>query len=171
MTVADLEGLYAYSCWANEKLFAVIDQLTDEQFTQTVAGSYGSIRNTLVHMMSAEWGWIDRCGGTPRGPALKALDYPTRASVRQQWTAVEGYVKAFLSTLSDRDLERDVDWSFGAGTHRTRLGDLLLHSIVHATHHRGQVSLLLRSLDVTPGNFDILYFRSRAVEAPFDSRG
>ena len=63
MTVKDLERLYDYGYWANKKLLAVVAQLTPEQFTQTVAGSYGSVRNTLVHILSAEWGWLDRCGG------------------------------------------------------------------------------------------------------------
>lgn len=58
MTVKDLENLYDYGYWANRKLIHVISQLTPEQFTQPVAGSYGSIRNTLVHVLSAEWvGW------------------------------------------------------------------------------------------------------------------
>jgi uncharacterized damage-inducible protein DinB len=53
MTVADLQRAYDYGYWANAKLFAVVGGLTPEQYTQTVAGSYGSIRNTLVHVMSA----------------------------------------------------------------------------------------------------------------------
>jgi uncharacterized damage-inducible protein DinB len=80
MTANDLERRYDYNYWANRKLFAVIAQLTPEQFTQNVAGSYASIRNTLVHMMSAEWGWIERCGGPARGAQLRADDYPTPAS-------------------------------------------------------------------------------------------
>jgi uncharacterized damage-inducible protein DinB len=81
MTVKDLEGLYDYGYWANKKLLAVVSQLTPEQFTQTVAGSYGSVRNTLVHVLSAEWGWLDRCGGHERGPALEADDYPNVESL------------------------------------------------------------------------------------------
>ncbi len=56
MTVKDLEGLYDYGYWANKKLFQVISQLTPEEFTSPAGGSYGSIRNTLVHVLSAEWG-------------------------------------------------------------------------------------------------------------------
>ncbi len=63
MAVTDLKTLFEYGNWANRKLFQVMSQLTPEQFTQAVAGSYGSIRNTMVHIMSAEWGWLDRCGG------------------------------------------------------------------------------------------------------------
>jgi uncharacterized damage-inducible protein DinB len=42
MTVRDLERMYDYSYWANKKLFQVLSQLTAEEFTRNVAGSYGS---------------------------------------------------------------------------------------------------------------------------------
>ena len=58
--VKDLQALYDYGYWANRKIFDVLAQLTQEEFTQEVAGSFGSVRNTMVHMMSAEWGWLDR---------------------------------------------------------------------------------------------------------------
>jgi uncharacterized damage-inducible protein DinB len=76
-SVRDLQALYDYGYWANGKLFEVVLQLTPEEFTRSVAGSYGSVRNTMVHVLSAEWGWLDRCGGAQRGPALVTSDYPT----------------------------------------------------------------------------------------------
>ena len=158
MTVKDLQRLYDYTYWANHKILAVVSQLTDEEFTRTVAGSYESVRNTMVHMMSAEWGWIDRCGGTKRGPALKADDYPTAASLVSRWTAVEGYVRAFLSTLPDADLDRRVEFSFGGPTESRRVEELLQHAFVHGVHHRGQVAVLLRALGRVPGNVDMLFF-------------
>ena len=68
--------MYDYGYWANRKLVPVLAQLTPEQFTQNVAGSYGSVRNTMVHIMSAEWGWLDRCGGPKRGPIAQAGGLP-----------------------------------------------------------------------------------------------
>jgi uncharacterized damage-inducible protein DinB len=159
MTVADLTRRYDYNYWANRKLFAVITQLTPEQFTQNVAGTYGSIRNTLVHMMCAEWGWIDRCGGPARPAQLKADDYPTTASVVEQWAVVEGYAREFLATLTDDDLPRIVEFTLGVtGTRAMAIGELLQHATTHAVHHRGQVALLLRVVGVAPGNFDLLFY-------------
>jgi len=168
MTVADLARRYDYNYWANGRLFGVLGQLTPEQFTQHVAGSYGSIRNTLVHMMSAEWGWIDRCGGPTRGPALKADDYPTLASVIDQWTIVEGYAREFLGTLRDDDLQRVIEYSVGPTAPRAQpVGELLEHACTHGVHHRGQVALLLRVLGYAPGNVDLLFYdaEKRAVGA------
>ena len=167
MIVKDLERLYDYGYWANRKLFQVVSQLTPEQYTQTVTGSYGSIRNTLVHMLSAEWGWLDRCGGRVRGPALKADDYPHLESLLSTWGTVEAFVREFLSTLTDDDLDRTVEFANPRGEKRSgRLGALMQHAATHGVHHRGQVALLLRSLGVTPGNVDLLFYDAEKRGAP-----
>ena len=121
MTVKDLERLYDYGYWANRKLFQVVSQLRQEQFTETVAGSYGSIRNTLVHVLSAEWGWLDRCDGPQRGPALKPDDFPTVESLVTAWSRVEGYVREFLSQLKDEYLVRTVEYTNPRGEKRLGL--------------------------------------------------
>jgi uncharacterized damage-inducible protein DinB len=168
MTVKDLEVLYDYCYWANRKLFDVIARLTTEQFTEPVAGSYGSIRNTMVHVLSAEAGWLDRCGGAKRGPRLNPTDSPTVESVIEAWSTVEAQVREFLGSLKDEDLVRNAEYS----TDRTEkismpVGELLQHAANHGIHHRGQVALLLRLLGQEPGYFDMLiyYADKRGVPA------
>ena len=158
MRVQDLERLYDYGYWANRKLFQVIAQLSPEEFTRNVAGSYGSVRNTLVHIVSAEWGWIDRCGGPARGPRLIPDDYPTAQTVIQTWETVEGHSRGFLATLQDDDLSKEIEFTLGGPAQRIPLGDLLQHGAIHAVHHRGQVALLLRMLGYVPGNVDLLFY-------------
>jgi uncharacterized damage-inducible protein DinB len=159
MRVSDLERLYDYNYWANKKLIGVVSKLTPEQFTQSVAGSYGSIRNTLVHVLSAEWGWLDRCGGPQRGERLKPEDYPTVKSLVRTWTRVEEYMGGFLSSLKDEDLAREIEFAIGGGPQRSvPLGDLMQHAAMHGAHHRGQVALLLRTLGYVPGDFDWLVY-------------
>ncbi|QXD15750.1 DinB family protein [Rhodocaloribacter litoris] len=159
MTVNDLRLLFDYSYWANERLFRVILQLTPEEFTRSVAGSYGSVRNTLVHVLSTEWGWLDRCGGPERGPRLEVDDYPTVASLIEAWRRIEAYMRGFLDGLKDQDLARNVEYRGAGGEKRFMpLGELLHHAANHAVHHRGQVVLLLRELGHAPGNMDLLFY-------------
>lgn len=159
MTVNDLEILYDYGYWANRKLFQVMAQLTPEEFTRPVAGSFGSVRNTMVHVLSAEWGWLSRCGGPERGARLQPDEYPTVESLLEAWNTVEGYVRAFLSTLKDEDLVRTVEYVGGASEKRAMpLGALMQHAANHGVHHRGQVALLLRVLGYAPGNVDLLFY-------------
>jgi uncharacterized damage-inducible protein DinB len=167
MTVKDLERVFDYGYWANRKLFEAASQLTPEQFTQPVAGSYGSIRNTLVHTLSAEWGWLERCGGPKRGPALRPDDYPTLQSLIDSWGTVEAYLREFLSKLRDSDLDRTVEFTNPRGEKRAMvLGSLMQHAANHGVHHRGQVALLLRTLGYIPGNFDLLFYDAEQRRAP-----
>jgi uncharacterized damage-inducible protein DinB len=161
-SASDLRALYDYGYWADEQVLNVVSQLTEEQFIEPVAGSYGSVRNTLVHMLSAQWGWLDRCGGARRGPKLDAKDYPTLASVASRWREVEGHVREFLSGLKDQDLARPIEFSFGDGPKFVMpVGELMHHAAIHGVHHRGQIALLLRSLGHAPGDFDMLFYYAR----------
>jgi uncharacterized damage-inducible protein DinB len=167
MTVADLVTMYDYSYWANARLFPVVARLTDDEFTREIAGSYGSVRTTLVHMMSAESGWLDRCGGPPRGERLNPADFPTLETVARCWTTYEAQMRRFLGSLTDADLTRSIAYTIpplgvsGEG----RVGDLLHHAVIHNIHHRGQVALLLRALGHVPGNVDILFYQHAEPQA------
>jgi uncharacterized damage-inducible protein DinB len=164
MTVKDLETLFDYGYWANRKLFEVVERLTPEQFTQQVTGSYGSVRNTMVHVMSTEWGWLDRCGGARRGPRLIADNFPTVRAVTEQWSRIEVYLREFLGALRDEDLNRVVEFSFGDGPMQAMpVSQMLHHAAIHGVHHRGQIALLLRSLGYVPGDFDILFYYGLAA--------
>ena len=159
MTVKDLERLYDYSYWANRKLLEAMSQLTPEQFARPVADSHGSVRNTMVHVLSAEWGWLGRCGGPERGAPLNPSDYPTVAALGDLWNRVEAYLREFLSKLTDEDLARPIEFAIGGTEKRSMpMGELLQHAANHGVHHRGQVSLLLRLLGQNPDNFDILFY-------------
>lgn len=158
MHVDDLVELFDYCYWANARLFEAMARLTPEEFTRAVGGSYGSIRNTLVHALSAEWGWLDRCGGPPRGPKLDAAQYPTLPSLIEAWTRVERDMRGYLRTLRDADLEREVRFAFGGPERSMPAGKLLWHAALHGIHHRGQASLLMRMLGHAPGNVDMLMY-------------
>ena len=115
----------------------------------------------MVHVLSAEWGWLARCGGPERGAPLDPVDYPTVESVVSTWSKVEVYVREFLTTLRDEDLTRNIEFAIGGAAERSMpLGELMQHAALHGVHHRGQVALLLRILGFTPGNFDILFYYS-----------
>jgi uncharacterized damage-inducible protein DinB len=167
MTVADLRNLFDYGYWANHKLLRAVSQLTPEQFRRAMAGGHGSIRNTLVHVLSAEWGWLARCGGPERGPALRPEQFPTLDSLVDAWRKVESHVREFLSRLEEQDLGRCVEYANSAGEARSMpLGELMQHAANHGVHHRGQVALLLRLLGYRPGNVDLLLYHAERRGVP-----
>ena len=168
MTVKDLQTLYDYDNWANKKLLQVMSQLTPEQFTRNLGGSYGSIRNTFVHMISAEWGWLGRCGGgRPRGPRLNPENFPTLESVLETSRQIDGWVREYLSGLKDEDVSRMAEYPNDKGEKRSMpVGELMQHAANHNVHHRGQIALLLRLLGYTPGDFDVLFYYAEKRGVP-----
>lgn len=165
MQANDLSRLYDYHYWATRHVITVAARLTPEEFTRPVTGSSESVRNTLVHILSAEWGWLERCGGPPRGERLSSRDYPTVHSLQVTWAQVERHMRGFLSRMTDGDLTRTVEYSFGGPAESRSLGDLLHHAAIHAVHHRGQVAVLFRALGYTPGNFDWLVYAGERRKA------
>jgi uncharacterized damage-inducible protein DinB len=159
MNVEDLNRLFDYSYWANQKLMETVCQLEADQYTEPLPLGKGCVRDTMVHMLSAEWGWLDRCGGPKRGAPLNPADYPAPGALIERWGQVEGHMRNFLAGLHDSDLARPIEFAIGGTEKRCMpLGDLLYHAANHGIHHRGQVSLRLRQLGYNPANFDILYY-------------
>jgi uncharacterized damage-inducible protein DinB len=159
MTVNDLQSLYDYGYWANRKLFEVVDQLTDEEFTREPNGPGKSIRSTLVHILSAEWGWLGRCGGPERGERLNPEDFPSIDSIKEAWSEVESHLRDFLSSLTEDDLERVVEYTIEKGKGGALpLGALMRHAAAHGVHHRGQITQMLQSMGRSAGNIDMLFY-------------
>src|SRR5271157_1958615 len=64
MNVADIQALYAYNRWANERLFSALEKLNHHQFTVAIQSSFPSVRETVFHILFAEWLWLKRWQGT-----------------------------------------------------------------------------------------------------------
>src|SRR4029079_8132584 len=116
--VDELRRLFRYHYWATRKLLGVVSTLTNEEWSQEVAGSYGSVRNTLVHTLSAEWGWLERCGGASRGGTRTAEKYRTRRSVIDLWQRIESEVNRFLLAATPEQINGIVEFTIGQNTFR-----------------------------------------------------
>lgn len=167
MTVKDLQTLYDYGYWANRKLFEVISQLTAEEFTREFGEPGKSIRSALVHILSAEWGWLARSGGPERGPRLKPEDFPSLDSIKNLWSEIESHARSFLSSLKEEDLERSVEYTNEAGEKRALpLGAVMRHAANHGVHHRGQITQMLRLMGRLSGNIDMLFYEGEKRGVP-----
>jgi uncharacterized damage-inducible protein DinB len=58
MNKNDIQLLYEYDRWANNRVLHSVSVLSVEQFTRDLGGSFRSVRDTLVHIIGGEWGWL-----------------------------------------------------------------------------------------------------------------
>ena len=160
MTIDDIRSLYAYNAWANQRIFESIGQLTSPQIAQPLGGSFSSIRDTVAHIVFAEWLWLRRWKGeSPRAqPDWVKGDI---TSLREKLTAIERELAEFIESLSDDQLPQTRTITDMSGkTYGRRLGDMLVHVANHATYHRGQVATMTRQVGGTPVSTDFNRFVS-----------
>jgi uncharacterized damage-inducible protein DinB len=159
MTPRDIFRLYEYTAWANARMLDAAEGLTADQFTRDLRNSFPSVRDTLAHIVGAEWVWLRRWHGESPSKGLPAADFPTVASLRERCAVVERERRPFLETLSEEGLSRPVSYRDFAGHDRTLpLVVTLQHVVNHGTYHRGQVTTLLRQLGATPVSTDLSRF-------------
>ncbi len=151
--------LYEYSFWAREQQLAACAALSEEQLVRTLGGSFGSLRDTLKHLVGAEWVWLERFNGrSPRNiPWIN--DTQTLEEIRRRWQDVEKGIRARLAALTPEALSGTLTYQNLKGeTWSFPLWKCLMHLMNHGTYHRGQVTMALRQLGAVPPAIDYLVY-------------
>jgi uncharacterized damage-inducible protein DinB len=157
ISLASIKELFNYSYWAKNCQLEACAALTEEQFVRSLGSSFASVRDTLVHMMGAEWIWLERWRGRNATSMLPPQEFPSLSSVSGRWREVEGKMREYLATLSEEALSQPVTYmSQKSDTFSYELWRLMFHVVNHQSYHRGQVATLLRQLGVQPPAVDFL---------------
>jgi uncharacterized damage-inducible protein DinB len=155
--LATLRELFAYNYWARDRQLEACATLTQEEFQRPLGSSFSSVRDTLAHLVGAEWVWLERWNG--RSPlALPAADeFPTLAAITTLWVALEQGMREYLAGLNEEALASPFTYANFTGQAWTYpLWRSLLHLVNHQSYHRGQVTTLLRELGKRPAPVDLL---------------
>ncbi len=159
MEVDFVRLLYAYSAWANRHILSTAAQLATEQLCAKPDQPLPSIRDGLVHVMSAQQLWLQRWQGQPHAAMLNPADYADLAAIQTAWQPIEAATHAFVLALADGMLHRTVEYVTTEGQPKAfPLWQLMLHQVNHATQHRSEIALQLTQLGCSPGSFDLCYY-------------
>src|SRR2546426_5684613 len=95
-----LGELFDYNYWARDRQLEACATLTPEQFLRPLGNSFSSLRDTLAHLVGAEWIWLERwLGHTPR--SMPSWELTTTAAVEEPRRAVERDMQQYLPRLSE----------------------------------------------------------------------
>ena len=151
--------LYDYTRWADGRIFDAVSKLAPEAWTKDLGSSLKSVRDTLTHVVSAQWIWLSRWKGTSPKAMWTAMEFPTFAALKDRWTALHAEIEAFVAAQTDATFAKDLVYQNTKGeTLKYPLGALVLHMVNHSTYHRGQVTTLLRQLGAQPLPTDLVLF-------------
>jgi uncharacterized damage-inducible protein DinB len=157
ISLSALNELFAHNYWARDQQLQACSALTEEQFLRPLGSSFPSVRDTLVHLLAVEWLWLERWRGRSPRVLLPPGDFPTLAVIRERWHVVEQEMKEYLDALPEEALEQPMTCTGTRGNTWTYdLWRMIVHLLEHQTYHRGQVTALLRQLEVEPPKVDFL---------------
>lgn len=158
MTKDDLRLLFEYDRWGNSRVLEAASTLSPEQFTRDLGGSFRCVRDTLLHIIGGEWGWLTYWKAPSHGPAFlaelwdrhdalfSADAFPDVESVRLKWAELEKEQLEFVNAVTEEALRKMLSVR---GT-QLSLAHLMHHLVNHGTYHRGQVAMMLRQLGAKP---------------------
>jgi uncharacterized damage-inducible protein DinB len=147
-----LDDAFAHHRWATERLLDVCDGLTPEQLAAPVPGTYGSIFDTVKHMVSSD-GWY----------LTFFRDWPQRIHEEDQALTLADLRAAIAENgrgwaellAADPDGEADVPERWDGGIFHAPTGFRLAQVIHHGTDHRSQVCTALTGLGIEPPEIDL----------------
>jgi uncharacterized damage-inducible protein DinB len=145
--------------WATLRVIDACLPLSADQLASTVPGTYGSILDTMRHLVGADAGYLFALTGgrlqmiEEDGMGLAALRSEMDGH-RADWAAV-------IDESHDPDVTVTRDREDGSES-RAPLGIRLAQALDHGTDHRSQICTGLTALGVTPPEIDAWAFADEA---------
>lgn len=158
MTPTHVRMMAAYGSWMNGRMLDLCGRLADAERKSDRGAFFKSIHGTFDHLVYGDVAWMGRFTGSPMPTkrigeivyeSWEELDAARRAMDRriEGWAAdvTEAWLAEIMSYVSVND-------------GKTRLLPrwvLVTHMFNHGTHHRGQLTTLMKQLGVEPGVTDL----------------
>lgn len=147
-----LVDLFRHNTWANDRLLEACAGLDDAQLDATGDGTFGSVRDTLVHVFGAQGRYVHTLTGERPEPMV---------SEREPWPGFEtlrASAKASHRGLEDVAVRADsagpVSREWDGQMVELPVALLLTQAINHATEHRAHINTILTQAGVEPVALD-----------------
>lgn len=155
MTTSPLKDAFGHHVWATLRLIDVCLGLTPEQLETTAPGTYGSIIDTMRHLVAADASYLYVTSGG-RGQLIDD-EQEQRMDLAEMRSTMERHGPVWAELVGE-DLDPDAvlvrHRDDGSATHAP-LGIRLAQALHHGTDHRSQICTALTSLGIEPPFIDV----------------
>jgi len=134
------------NAWSNHRLYGVCERLTEQELNTKRTPFSASILETLNHILTNDWYYLDALIGGGRGRAclVDEMPFATIGKLAPAQRDTDWRLMAFCEQLNDKDAIRSIELTREDNSKTLEtVGDILSHLFVYQTHQRGQVHALL----------------------------
>lgn len=151
--------------WVRQTRRTLLDfcrELKPNDLTRHNGFGWESVRDTLVHIADCYYAWLGSFvllkTNKPLTPK-KELDHFNLDKIIERFEEVDSIVNEVFEQhgnyLNER-IERKIPWREASETISLTPGKLLMHTITHEFHHKGQIVAMLRQMGYEVPNTDVL---------------
>lgn len=169
--VENYRFLAQYNRWFNERLYAACETLSDEERKRDRGAFFGSIHNTLNHLVWGDQLWLKRFAAQgveflslftdvldlAEGAVHGTVLYESWGVLRAKRAELDAAIDEWTRDMPPDYPVRTMRYANTKGVQREHpMWKALTHFFNHQTHHRGQVTALLAQAGVDPGVTDLI---------------
>lgn len=148
---------FRHNSWATHELIRVCQGLTEEQLGATIIGMYGSIIDTLRHIVSSDASYLVRLSGVEPTWDRRVAEPPDLDTLAQRTEELAARWERFLAEPFDAERTLVIRWPDGTD-YNVPAGVVLAQALHHGSEHRGQICAILTSIGVTPPELGVWEF-------------
>jgi uncharacterized damage-inducible protein DinB len=154
----NFELMARYNQWMNGKLYQVCAGIPDQERKKDLGAFFKSVHGTLNHLLYGDKAWMSRFLGMPLAVTVIGEElHQDFDELRADRTALDQQILDWSHSLSPRWLDAPFQYTSKVDG-KTRVLPtwvLVMHMFNHQTHHRGQVTTLIKQLGRDPGITDL----------------
>ena len=145
---------FKHNTWANLRVIDFCAGLPDARLDERVPGTFGSIRETLIHLAGAQERYLSRFTGTiPEQPPRESAGFPGFPELRERARQSSVGLEAIAAQI-EPDPGRTIQITWQGQQQSLRASVLLIQVINHGTEHRAHIATTLGALGIEPPEID-----------------
>ncbi len=146
-----LVELIRYNNWANAQILAICQKLTADQLATAAPGTYGTILDTLGHIIRAEADYVGRITSNRPQPPFKWEGQPALADISAFATQVADALLDVVQRIPPTQMVHEEENGL---TMDYQARHLFMQAINHGIEHRTNITTILASLGIALPEMD-----------------
>jgi uncharacterized damage-inducible protein DinB len=147
-----------YNAWMNERLYAACAEMPAKERVLDRGAFFASIHGTLNHLLWGDRMWLGRFTGSACDhPAFGADMFEDFDELRRERQETDTAMLQWAGHVTGDWLESTIEYTskVDGKTRRLPAAVAAVHLFNHGTHHRGQLTTLMKQAGLDPGVTDL----------------
>jgi uncharacterized damage-inducible protein DinB len=162
----DFIELIEYNIWASKRLINQAKDLSHEDYVVDTNGYMNSMRLAFLHMLKADWIWLDLWKGQPIVECPSAWDQFAIDDIDNVWSELQADIIEELSLNFFKRSDEDIGFTNGdEQIHILKFWQTITLAVDHDTYYRGQIASMIDLLGFEPVKTHLFDYYMRRIHS------